>query len=267
MDKGIYTALSGGLAKSHDLELIANNLANVNTPGFKRDSATFNEYLPELRRQDSASALKREILAATIEDGRPPGDKSFVEIDGTYTDFAQGALQRTHRPLDVAIEGEAFFEMWTPSGVRYSRQGIFNLSPEGVLVNQQGFPVLGTSGGEGMARAIRLDNVPVQIGEDGAIYQRGNRVAQISTVGFHQRQYLEKVGAGLYLNTASENLSTAPANSKIHQGFIEGSNVNPVKEMTRLIEATRGYESSLQAIRTYQEIDRASATGIVKGGF
>ena len=87
MDKGIYTALSGGIAKGHELEVVANNLANANTPGFRRDVATFNEYLTELRRQDTVEGLQREITAATLFDGRPAGDKSFVEMDGVYTNF------------------------------------------------------------------------------------------------------------------------------------------------------------------------------------
>src|SRR4051812_41503482 len=138
MDKGIYTALSGGIAKSHELELIANNLANANTPGFKRDTGTFNEYLTEFRRNDSVEGVKREIAAAAGMDTRPTGDKSFVEMDGVYTDFRQGTLEKTGRTLDLGIEGQGFFEVWTPSGIRYTRQGSFSVSTDGHLVTQNG---------------------------------------------------------------------------------------------------------------------------------
>src|SRR5687767_2076095 len=99
MDKGIYTALSGGIAKSHELEIIANNLANANTPGFKRDTGTFQEYLTEARRMESAPGAQLSV------DARPTNDKSFVELDGIYTDYRQGQLQSTGRPLDLALEG------------------------------------------------------------------------------------------------------------------------------------------------------------------
>ena len=113
MDKGIYTALSGGIAKSHELDIISNNLANVNTPGFKRDQGTFNEYLTELRRPDSVEGLKRQITSETMLEGRPTGDKSFVEMDGVYTNFQPGPLEKTGRSLDVGLEGNGFFEVLT----------------------------------------------------------------------------------------------------------------------------------------------------------
>jgi flagellar basal-body rod protein FlgG len=137
MDKGIYTALSGGLAKSREVELIANNLANATTPGFKRDTGTFNEYLTELRRGDSVDGLQREIQSLSDPNARPTGDKSFVELEGVYTDFKQGTLQKSGRALAVAIEGTGFFEVLTPAGIRYSRQGNFSIDSEGSAVQVQ----------------------------------------------------------------------------------------------------------------------------------
>ena len=134
MDKGIYTALSGGLAKSREVELIANNLANATTPGFKRDTGTFYEYLTEVRRNDSVDGVQREIQSLSDPNARPTGDKSFVELDGVYTDFRQGTLQKSGRALDMAIEGTGFFEVLTPAGVRYTRQGNFSIDSEGRLV-------------------------------------------------------------------------------------------------------------------------------------
>jgi flagellar basal-body rod protein FlgF len=290
MDKGIYTALSGGIAKSHELELVANNLANANTPGFKKDEGTFNEYLTELRRQDSVEGLKREINAATMFEGRPPGDKSFVEMDGIYTNFSQGTMEKTSRSLDVGIEGNAFFEVLTPSGVRYTRQGNFTIDSSGRLVTVNGYPVLGSTGAEptqngtelnplkgetitsaqgdlaaaqAANRFIVLGNGPVHITEDGVILQNDRRVATMAIQEFHEPQWLEKVGTSYFRNDHAENVMENTT-AKLHQGYLEGSNVNPVSEMTKLIEVTRAYESHMQAIKTYQDIDGRSVNEIAR---
>jgi len=289
MDKGIYTALSGGLAKSREIELIANNLANSTTPGFKRDTGTFNEYLTELRRYDSVDGVQREIQSLSDPDARPTGDKSFVELDGVYTDFKQGTLQKTNRSLDIAIEGKGFFEVLTPSGIRYTRQGNFSLDAEGRLVTSSGFPVLRKGNetqinAEGLEikgappitgpvpdrqpgaqeRVIQLGQGQVQITEEGRILQNGAEVAQLSVEEFLEPQWLEKMGNSYYRNTHPQNLKNDQKLSKVHQGFIEGSNVNPVSEMTRLIEATRSYESHMQAVKTYQDIDNKSVNDIAR---
>lgn len=289
MDKGIYTALSGGLAKGREVELIANNLANATTPGFKRDTGTFNEYLTELRRSDSVDGLQREIRSLSDPDARPTGDKSFVEMDGVYTDFRQGTLQKSGRALDVAIEGNGFFEVLTPAGIRYTRQGNFSIDNEGRLVTTSGYPILSkaTQGQvavsnlevpgappvtgqvpdrqpNAQARVIQLGQGPIQITEDGRILQNGAEVASLSVEEFEEPQWLEKMGNSYYRNTHPNNLKNGVVSSKLHQGFIEGSNVNPVSEMTRLIEATRAYESHMQAVKTYQDIDSKSVNDIVK---
>ncbi len=266
MDKGIYVALSGGLAKSHELELIANNLANANTPGFKKDTGTFNEYLTEVRRADTVEGLQREINAATLLDGRPQGDKSFVEMDGIYTMHGQGGLKRTGTAFDCALEGKGFFEVLTPSGVRFTRQGNFSLSKEGVLVTANGFPVLQKGAGAAPEqRVIRFGEGQVEIGGGGQIKQAGQEIATLSMVEFHENQWLEKVGNSYFRNTDEKNEKRgAEVQSKVHQGFLENSNVNAVQEMTRLIEATRAYESQLQAVKTYQEIDARSVNEIAR---
>jgi len=273
MDKGIYTALSGGIAKTHEIELIANNLANANTPGYKRDTGTFNEYLTELRRQDRAEAVAHETAAASLNDPRPSGDKSFVEMDGVYTDYGQGTIQKTGRSFDLAAEGKGFFEILTPAGIRYTRQGNFSLSNDGRLVTANGYPVLAavTRTVEGRpvtdvppeARVIRLSGGgPVQITSDGVIRQDGVDRAVLSVQEFHEPQWLEKAGNSYYRNTDEKNLKPGRSSTRLHQGFLESSNVNAVKEMTRLIEVTRAYESHMQAIKTYQEIDARSVNSI-----
>lgn len=268
MDKGIYTALSGGIAKSHEIELVANNLANANTPGFKRDTGTFNEYLTAVRRNDTVEGLGREIQNTVMLDARPQTDKSFVELDGVYTDFTQGSHQKTGRSLDFALSGAGFFEVLTPAGVQYTRAGNFSVNAEGVLVSSSGHPILGAApaGVEvpPEARVIRLLQGPVHATSDGTLVQNQTNVAQLAITEFSDRQWLEKVGGSYWRNTDEKNVASPSPKSELHQGFLEGSNVNAVREMTRLIEATRSYESHMQAIRTYQEIDNRTVNDIVK---
>lgn len=264
MDKGIYTALSGGIAKSHELELIANNLANANTPGFKRDTGTFNEYLTELRRQESLEAPQSSDVSL---DARPQGDKSFVEMDGIYTDYRQGTIQNTGRSLDVALEGNGFFEVLTPSGIRYTRQGNMNVLPDGRLVTANGFPVLakpqpGDEARPPEERVIRLGQGQVRISPDGLLFQGTRQVANLSVQEFKEPQWLEKVGNAYFRNVHPDNGLKGPVKTQLHQGFLESSNVNAVQEMTRLIEATRAYESHMQAVKTFQEIDARSVGDI-----
>jgi len=266
MDKGIYTALSGGIAKTHEMELIANNLANANTPGFKRDTGTFNEYLTEVRSKEGVEAPNGLL---NIQEARVEGDKSFVEMDGIYTDYRQGHLEGTKRALDVGIEGNGFLEVLTPAGIRYTRQGSLSVGANGTLVTQNGFPVLAkpTQGSEALPpeqRVIRLGQGSVRITEDGMVSQNGQPVAALTVQEFQEAQWLEKSGNAYYRNTHPNNLK-ANGTSKVLQGFLEGSNVNAVQEMTRLIEATRAYESHMQAIKTYQEIDGRSVNDIAGG--
>ena len=194
-------------------------------------------------------------------------------MDGVYTDFRQGTLEKTGRPLDCSIEGKGFFEVLTPAGVRYTRQGNFSINSDGILVTGNGHPVLSRQGAPDPGnptpippeeRVIRLQAGPLAISEDGLIYQNRTNVAVLSVQEFHEPQWLEKAGNSYYRNTDSRNLKFGPIQSGIHQGFIEGSNVNAVKEMTKLIEATRAYESHMQAIKTFQEIDGRTVNDIAK---
>ncbi|MCB0405790.1 MAG: flagellar basal-body rod protein FlgF [Bdellovibrionales bacterium] len=280
MDKGIFTALSGGIAKAHQLEIIANNLANVDTPAFKRDTATFNEYLPELRRPDTVEALDREIKSQTMFDGRPPGDKSFVELDGIYSDFQQGTLKRTGRTTDLALEGKGFFEVLGPEGdVIFTRQGNLKISEDGVLVTANGLPVLSANYERTPEdRIIRIRDVlspeqrtvdvaeqRLQFSSDGVISQGEIQLNTLAIREFHEPQYLEKVGNAYFRNTDERNLKEGSQGTRLHQGAIESSNVNPLREMTLLIEASRAYEAQLQAIKTFNDIDGKTANEIARG--
>ncbi|HVK62483.1 MAG TPA: flagellar basal-body rod protein FlgF [Bdellovibrionales bacterium] len=257
MSKGIYTAVSGAIAQSAKLDTIANNLANVNTPGFKRDSQVFKEYLTAYEKEQGTITVPR--IPASIESfyDTQGGDKAYVDNAGTYTDFTQGSLRQTGNKLDLAIEGDGFMEVGTPDGVRFTRVGSLAVDAEGRLITKQGFPIL-RDGGEGApaaGREIRLQSADVTIAENGEIFDGGQSVGRLGLVKFGNKDALRKVGQNMF--TLKDNLEAqrAPASeAKVHQGALEGSNVNVVREMTEMIAATRTFESTQKAIQAYDSM-------------
>lgn len=258
MSKGIFTAVSGAMAQSAKLDTIANNLANVNTPGFKKDQQIFKEYLSAYEKEQGTITVPR--IPASIESfyDHQGGDKAYVDIAGTHTDFTQGTLKQTGNKLDLAIEGDGFFEVGTPEGVRFTRSGSFNIDADGRLVTKQGFPVLRDSGAPGApasGREIRITNPNVSITDKGEIFEGDQNIGKLALSSFGNKDVLRKVGQQLY--TLRDNLEpqAAVANeAKIHQGSLENSNVNVVQEMTEMIAATRTFESTQKAIQAYDSM-------------
>jgi flagellar basal-body rod protein FlgG len=257
MSKGIFTAVSGAVAQSAKLDTIANNLANVNTPGFKRDAQMFREYLTSYEKEPGTITVPR--VPASIESfyDMQGGDKSYVDLNGTFTDFTQGGLRQTGNRLDVAIEGQGFFEVGTPDGVRLTRNGSFTIDGNGRLVTKQGFPVLreGTPGSDPASREIRLTGSDVAVSAEGEIYENGQSAGRLSLVDVGNKDALSKVGQSLFgfRPNLNPNLSIAKE-AKCQQGMIEGSNVNIVREMTDMIAATRTFESTQKAIQAYDQM-------------
>jgi flagellar basal-body rod protein FlgF len=229
MSDGIYAALSGAVAAGHALEVTANNLANVNTTGFKKERVSF-----------------QEVLAGTDTTQRQ------VNIEPGGTDMRTGVFKRTDAPLDVAISGPGFFAVQTPEGERYTRAGSFALSPDGTLVTQGGHPVLGASG------PIRVDpSTAVTIAADGTVTSNNSEVGQLRVVDFADAAGCEHVGGSLFrANGAAPQ--TIP--TKIENGTVELSNVNAVESMTELIMISRSYEHFTKAIQNHSEIDRLTVT-------
>ncbi len=145
MATGMWTSAAGAAAQAQSVDVVANNLANADTIGFKKDLPTFREYLTTVEREHDAEDIPRGAFKDKDFfplDGR---DQSFVVVDNTHTDFRQGRLKITQAPLDLAIEGPGFFEVSTPNGVRYTRQGSLKMAMDGRLVTTDGFPVLAAS--------------------------------------------------------------------------------------------------------------------------
>lgn len=299
MASGIWTAVSGAKATSEAIDVVSNNLANSQTPGFKKDTPSFKEYLATVERTDLPTDVPR--LPIKDKDFYPLDgrDQGFVILDGTHTNFKQGHLQVTKAPLDLALNGPGFFEVSTPSGVRYTRQGSFKLTKDGQLVTRDGFPVLAsqnngleaqqpagavvqpgqgrqpTQGGvavEQQNTASRFINLidfinrgeRISITKEGDIYGGNQLVAKLGVAEFADTSTLKKEGGLLFENVNPENRPLAAQKTEVHQGMIESSNVNPAEEMVKLIKAQRMYEMDLKAMKTYDNLMQKVANEVGK---
>lgn len=258
--KGIYTAVSGAVAHSAKLETIANNIANANTPGFKKDKQIFKEYLTSYEKQPEVLEVPK--IPASIESFYPVngGDKSYVDVAGTSTNFEQGALKLTGNPLDIGIEGDAFFEVATPAGVRMTRNGHFTINADGIVVNKHGHPLL-ISGFDGQTledRFIRVDDKKeINITVKGDIFINGANQGQLALVTATEKDSLHKQGDSMFSVRENFENQIVPAKQfRVHQGAFEQSNVNIVKEMTDMINATRVFESTQKVIQAYDQMNQ-----------
>jgi flagellar basal-body rod protein FlgG len=262
--KDIWVPLSGALAQQRNVETIANNLANTNTPGFKRDQLTFREYLTALEKNFNGSGVPSKEFS--------PGDfyhtfgaeHSLVEVDGSYTDQAPGQIDHTGNSLDFAINGPGFFEILSPTGVRYTKKGTFSLTSDGILANEKGFPVLKAGGEELKDRVIKLARGPLGVNEQGEIFQEGSKIGNMSLVEFKNINALRKEGNSLYINHDAKNIKKEGLVSTIHQGSLESSNVNAMNEMSNLIKASRNFETLQQVIKAYDSMAQKAVNEISK---
>lgn len=265
--KGIYTALSGAMAQSQRLDTIANNIANANTTGFKRDEQVFREYLTANEKQPDVIQVPR--VPASVESfyDMQGGDKGFAESVGTYADQSQGALKNTGATLDVGLEGKGFFEVLTPNGVRYTRNGSFKTDNDGRLVTNDGNLVLQEGTGDPAGRAIRLSGKNVTIGYSGEVYDGDQLQGRLSVLETANPDSLRKEGNSLY--GLKENYTTpmTKANdAKLHQGFVEMSNVNIVDEMTNMIQASRTFEANQSAMKAFDSMDEKLVNQVSRVG-
>ena len=264
----LWVPVSGAIAQQRNVETIANNVANAQTPGFKKDQLVFKEYL---------SAFEKGVHDIDLpnREWRPEdfyhsygAEQGHVKVDGSYTMHRQGQLTPTGNPLDMALVGSGFFEVLTPTGVRYTRKGLFSLSSNGALVTDRGDyvlsrPGIGTGGGD-QGRQIKLNPGRVSVSDTGDILVNGTKKARISVVEFNDVHALKKEGNSNFINTNEDNLKTNPTKTKVQQGFIEESNVNAISEMSELIKANRHFESIQKVIKAYDSITGRAISEIAK---
>lgn len=241
MVRGLYTSASGMLVFWNIHNVISNNLANVDTAGFKRDVVTVQSYptVPISRIQDTYfETYFRKI------DLRPHIGYLGVGaiVDKTHTIHTEGKYKQTDNPFDVAIKGDGFFTIQTPNGIRYTRDGSFTKNSNGELVTLRGDIVLGEEG------VIIVGGGKIQFGEDGSVYVDGNFVGRLRITNFPDISHLEKIGDNLFNAQPGAGIPFTPLNFEILQGYIETSNVNSVREMVEMISALRAYEASQRMI-------------------
>lgn len=259
--KGIYTAVSGAVAQSDKLDTIANNIANVDTPAFKKDQQVFREYLVAHEKEGETIPIPRTPASINSYFPIDGNDKSYVDSAGTFTNFEQGALKVTENPFDVALEGEGLFEVLTPNGVRYTRNGGFTLNNQGDLVTKQGFPVLqqGEAGVAMQDRFIKLGNAGSwSVSNSGDIMIDNRMVGKLAVMSAPDKNIFQKEGNSLYKLRETIAGPVAPANPskfRLHQGSVERSNVNLVNEMTDMIKTTRVFETTQKAIQAYDQMN------------
>jgi len=245
--------------------VVANNLANADTDGFQKDAATFRTYLKTAQKEDTSLAVPTGPIKEQDLHPIAGTDAVPVLVSGTHTLFKQGPMKVTKNPLDVAIEGKGFFEVATPQGIKFTRLGSFTVGPTGRLETKEGHPVLARSPGASRADSMEAtssrwidlnDRNALSIDEKGVITSDGKDVASLSVVEFLQPRFLAKVGGGLYRDTnpALSGLKSEDVGTKLHQGMLEASNVNPVEEMSKLIQAHRMYEQDIRALKTHSDI-------------
>jgi flagellar basal-body rod protein FlgG len=224
MDSGLYIAASGMLAEMVRQEQISNELANVNTPGYKTESST-QEGFGELLLQNTATGASVGRLSLG------------VQIGNTEADLTPAGVHETGEPLDFAIEGEGFFAVRTEAGVRYTRNGQFTTDAEGNLTDQEGDVVLGANGG------------PVKLRGDGTVAE--------GAIGVFEVAGAEKQGENLYTGNA-----TGQAKGKLREGFLEESAVDPSQVMVQMISSFRSLEADQKSITTIDETLSESAGSV-----
>jgi flagellar basal-body rod protein FlgF len=228
MENALLIGLSRQMVLERQMDVVANNVANVNTNGYKADKSLFQEYLKSGAHEDNFVGVDRAV--------------SYVQDRGTFKDFTQGPTEQTKNPLDVAVDGGGFLVVQTPAGERYTRDGGLQINNQGQLVTAAGNPVLGNSG----PIVFQPTDHDVSIAADGniTVMEGINRIdsvrGKLRLVSFAQAQALLKEGSNLY--SAGDGAAAQPDTaSTVRQGFIEKSNVNSVAEMSRMIEVTRTY--------------------------
>jgi len=237
MDNALYVGLSRQILLRRELDITANNIANMDTTGFKVESLM--------------AKTQPQAPAVTVQGPRPV---KFVMADGVARDFGQGALRTTGASFDLAIEGRGFFKVTTADGERYTRDGRFRLDDRGRLTTQAGDPVTDDGGGE---LIVDPQKGLVSIAPDGSVSQAGERVGKVGVVAFDDLSVLEKTGDNLLKNTSNLQPQATP-DAKVRQGMLESSNVKPVVEVNRMIEISRAYEQITRMMADEAELSRRS---------
>ncbi|MCU0674524.1 MAG: flagellar hook-basal body protein [Myxococcota bacterium] len=240
MSDGIWSALSGAVAQQRSLEVVANNVANVNTVGFRADRVVF-----------------REVLSQVAPDGPAPASLRFVAVDETVADRSAGALQDTGHPLHAALEGDGYFAVRTPAGERYTRAGAWSTDDAGTVRTADGHAVLIDD-----PRGPRPLELPrgyreLSLSERGEVVVDGTNLGRLRVVSFAEAP--DKEGLTLFTGRAPRAIGE---DVRVRQGFLESANVNAVAGMNELITVNRSFEAFQKVIDGFRALDERTARDV-----
>jgi flagellar basal-body rod protein FlgF len=264
MLRGIYTGASGMLAQQARMDSVANNLANVDQTGFKKDTTLFKAFPDMIIRRVNDDGLG--ITPAGSYDSMPYVGKlgTGVEVNEVFTQFEQGGLEKTENNFDFALEGKGFFAVLTEKGERYTRNGSFTLNQDGILVTHDGYQVMGENG------PISIQRNNVMVDEKGVLkrndalsgdpkemvgltensWENPGVLDKLKVVTFENMREIKKEGNSFYRDTEYSGPAIPAEDYKVIQGFREKSNVSVVREMVEMIEVQRAYEANQKTIQT-----------------
>ncbi len=243
MDPLSVLAAGGIRSRMESLDLLANNLANASTTGYKVDREFYS------------------LFTGDQEEAGEEGNKSTVPlIDKRWTDFSQGVLQTTGNPADMALEGKGFFTVNGPAGPLYTRNGSFQVSAAGILTTADGYAVRSRAGG-----TIKLDSTsPLEVTREGQVQQGGATIGELDVVNFANTMSLSKQGSNYYQNGDPKVPPTAAADVQVHQGQLESSNVNTPASAVQLVGVMRQFEMLQKAIKLSMDMEQKGISEVAR---
>jgi flagellar basal-body rod protein FlgF len=242
MDQISVLAASGMRARMESLDLVANNVANASTGGYKGDAEFYTVFASEAANEDALDA---------------PAAAPMVERQ--WTDFAQGLLEPTNNPLDLGLSGKGFFVVQGPSGPLYTRNGNFHVATDGTLVTADGYSLMGQTG-----QPLTADlTQPVVVTPDGSIRQNGQLLGQLQLVNFLDPSVLVKQGNNYFRSTSSQGPVEA-TDAQVYQGKLEASNVSAAQGAMRLVSVTRQFEMMQKTIMISNEMSSKAISEVAK---
>lgn len=246
MDNLTIAAASGLRSRMESLDLLANNLANTATAGFKRDLEFYSTY----------------SSADSYDPANGGPSSTLPTVEKQWTDFSQGTIQVTGNPLDVALDGNGFLAVTGPHGTLYTRAGNLKVLASGALATSDSYPLESTTGG-----TIQIaPNQPITILPDGTVQQAGQSAGQINVVSFNSTNPLRKMGSTCFQNTDPKNLPEAAPNVTVNQGKIEGSNVPVADAAMRLVGVMRQFEMLQKAVGVSNDMDTKTIQEVARVG-
>lgn len=261
MIRGLFTSALGMTTQMQRMDVVSNNIANVDTTGFKRESVASQSFAERMaQRINDPAAIEIFPMLSLFRD-TPIGPMSpGVFIDEVFTDFSNGHLQQTSNALDIALVGQGFFSIDVDGEEMFTRDGFFTMASDGTLVTANGDLVLGLNG------AIQLPNGTIVIDDAGSVFVNDLYIDTLRIVEFTNPQSLRQAGHNLFRTTAASEEAEAGFVGLVRQGFLEGSNVQAVREMVELISLSRAYEANSRILQMQDETLGRAVNEIARRG-